>query len=370
MKAEIKCFASSIGFDAVGVARPAPTTWERYRDWVSRGYHGEMGYLETRSLARRDLSRFANPPGSVIVFAKQYFPLEYSPVDRDGPFDGFVSQYAWGDDYHDIVADGLKKICEFIHQRTDGRERARWLVDTAPILERDFAAQAGIGWFGKHTHILSRTLGNWFFLGEIVTTLQLEPDAPVSSRCGTCTRCLDVCPTGAFAAPYVLDARRCISYLTIEHKGPIPRELRPKLGRRIYGCDECLSVCPWNRFTTPIKDTRLQPRQEWMTLDLIELMGLTDDEFRQRFKGSPIKRIKRRGLLRNAAVALGNTKDPRAVSALIKSLGDGEPLIRSHAAWALGAIRGEEARRALRRALVDETDPMVLREVEYALKID
>ncbi|RJP20751.1 MAG: tRNA epoxyqueuosine(34) reductase QueG [Candidatus Omnitrophota bacterium] len=366
MKEQLKAFAKSIGFDAVGIARSEPKTWDRYAEWLARGFHGEMEYLARRSLERRDISYLFKNPQSVIVAAKRYLTID--PIDhKQRPFQPVVSRYAWGDDYHAALRDGLNRICRWIEEKTNGVHTVRSCVDSAPILERDFAAQAGIGWFGKHTNLLNRSLGNWFFLGVVITSLELEEDEPVSSYCGTCTRCLDSCPTNAFVGPYLLDARRCISYLTIEVKGAIPRELRPLMGARVFGCDDCLAVCPWNRFAVPTAEITFFPRDTIETSDLIELLGLTDEEFRARYKKSPIKRSKRRGFLRNVAIALGNTGDPRAIPALARALSDHEPLIRSHAAWALGRIGGDEAKRILMSALNKESEEAVREEIQFAI---
>ncbi len=366
MKQRLKFFAHSIGFDEIGIAPPSPKTWEQFNDWLQNSHHGEMHYLQRRSLERKYPSRLLKNCRSVIVAAKRYLSVE--PQYNAQPFQAIVSRYAWGDDYHEVVQTGVNKICRWIEEQSQGKHCARGCVDTAPILERDFAAQAGIGWFGKHTNLLSRSLGNWFFLGVVLTTLELEPDNSIQPRCGTCTRCLEVCPTNAFVSPYVLDARRCISYLTIELKGSIPRELRPLIGTRIFGCDDCLEVCPWNRFAIPTDEEAFHPRNHLKHADLIELMKLTDDEFRKKFKGSPIKRTKRRGLLRNAAVALGNTGNPRAIPTLSDALQDHEPLIREHAAWALGQIKNNQSEKALCATLDTEPKEIVREEIRLSLE--
>lgn len=366
-KSELLSLADNLGFDAVGVSRPEPKKFDAYQKWIEQGYHGEMGYLAKRAEARRDPDFVLPNIRSVIVVAKRYLSVEPAQPTPERPFAAVVSRYAWGQDYHEVMGESLKKLCDEIHSRTGGVHQARWCVDTAPVLEKDFAAQAGIGWVGKHSNLLSRSLGNWFFLGAVLTTLDLEPDTPAQSHCGTCRRCLDACPTQAFISPYVLDARRCISYLTIELKGSIPRELRPLMGQRIYGCDDCLAVCPWNRFALPTPDERFHPRHNLHTADLIELMQMDNEGFRRMFKGSPIKRTKRRGLLRNVAVALGNTGDERTIPVLANALTDKEALIRAHAAWALGRIGGDEARRILKQALENETDDQVWEEINWAL---
>ncbi|MEW6234344.1 MAG: tRNA epoxyqueuosine(34) reductase QueG [Candidatus Omnitrophota bacterium] len=365
-KEELKSFALKAGFDAVGIASAEPLTWNHFADWIRRGFHGEMAYLVKRCEERRNLSLLLEGTKSVITVAKRYLISE-KYEDPDAAFIGSVSRYAWSEDYHGVMRDGLQKIADHIAERTDGAHRTRVCVDSAPLLERDFAAQAGIGWVGKHTNLLNRDSGGWFFLGAVLTTLPLELDFPTTSHCGTCRRCLDACPTNAFSEPYSLDARKCISYLTIELKGSIPLEMRPQLGQWIFGCDLCLEACPWNRFAKPCAEPRFQPRQEWRIIDLLEIMRLDEEAFRQRFKGSPILRAKRRGLLRNAAAALGNRRDRRAVPVLLDALRDPEPSIRAHAAWALGEIGGDEAFDGLAAALPDEKDEEVSSEIRLAL---
>lgn len=362
---DLKNYALQIGFDEVRIAGPTPQTWDRFYEWISRNCHGEMHYLANRAEERRSAANLLESTRSVILVATTYPASEPRYPSPENPFIPQISRYAWGDDYHEILSAGLKKIVEYIHRQTKGKHKARWCVDTAPLLERDFAAQSGIGWVGKNTNILNRRLGNWFFLGSVLTTLALEIDPPASPHCGACARCLDICPTKAFLAPYKLDARRCISYLTIELKGPIPREFRRAMGLRIYGCDECLAVCPWNRFALSCQETSFQPHTSWQALDLIQFLKLNEIEFRRLFKNSPIKRTKRRGFLRNVAVALGNTHDRRAVPALIGALSDSEPLIRGHAAWALGEIGGDAALFGLKNA--KEEDQWVKEELNWAI---
>lgn len=361
---EIKSTIRSLGFDEVGVSRPHPQTFRYFRQWIEKNRHGEMSYLARRLEERQNPTLLLDDVRSAIVVAKRYLTVH---LHTNHPKAGIVSRYAWGADYHEVIGDGLSRATQWLRERTHGVARSRYYVDTGPLLERDLAAQAGIGWFGKHTNLLSRRLGNWFFLGVILTTLEIEPDAPVSAHCGTCQRCLDACPTNAFISPYVLDARRCISYLTIELKGPIPRDLRPLMGARIFGCDDCLEVCPWNRFAQPVDQAEFYPRDRLNAPDLIELLSLDQAEFSKRFRGSPVKRTKRRGLLRNVAVALGNVGDSEAVPALTKALSDSEALIRGHAAWALGRIGGDTAKQGLRDAQRNETDPWVLEEIALAL---
>jgi epoxyqueuosine reductase len=262
----------------------------------------------------------------------------------------------------------LDALLRWIREQVGSEVRGRAYVDTGPLLERDLARRAGLGWFGKNTMLLNRRMGSYFFLGALLLDLPLAPDEPFArDHCGTCTRCLDACPTGAFLAPHVLDARRCISYLTIELKGPIPRELRPLMGNWVYGCDICQEVCPWNRKAPFTDEPAFQARPGLSVPELIPLLGMTQEEFSVRFKASPIKRAKRRGFLRNVAVALGNSGDRRAVPALAAALHDSEPLVRAHAAWALGRLGGAEALACLKAARQTEDDRMVLEELILAL---
>ena len=251
---------------------------------------------------------------------------------------GLIARYARFADYHDVLGERLKTLVDFIDQVADRKVRSLWYVDTGPVLERDFAQRAGLGFVGKHTNLISRRLGNWIFLAEILTTLEMEPDAPEQNHCGKCTRCITACPTNAITAPFQLDARKCISYLTIELKGSIPVELRPAIGNRIYGCDDCLAACPWNRFAREGNLMQPHARKNLEQPDLIELLQLDEAGFKSRFAGTPILRTKRRGLLRNVCVALGNTGDATALPHLQKAAADPEPLIAEHARWAMTRV--------------------------------
>ena len=265
-------------------------------------------------------------------------PLNTDPLITPSRQSGLIARYARHADYHDVLAGPLKLLTHFINQLGGSDTRSLWYVDTGPILERDLAQRAGLGFVGKHTNLISRRLGNWFFLAEIITTLELAPDVPEKNRCGSCTRCITACPTDAITAPFQLDARRCISYLTIELKGSIPVELRPAIGNRIYGCDDCLAACPWNKFAKAATIMQPHSRPDLATPDLIELLALDDTGFKQRFAGTPMLRTKRRGLLRNVCVALGNVGDASALPALQRAAADPEPLIAGHAKWAIERI--------------------------------
>ena len=275
---------------------------------------------------------------SMVVLALDYWQGLRPPPLPDAPASGRVARYAWGDDYHPLIQQKLRALDAFL--QTHGGQQ-RYYVDTGPVLERDFAAEAGLGWHGKSTLLLNEEQGTWFFLAELLTTLDLPPDDPVPPRCGTCTRCLDACPTGAIRRerPYHLDARLCVSYLTIEHKGSIPLELRPLLGDRIYGCDDCLEACPWNRFAQASHEAAFQARSATVGLALRDYLAMTQEDFSRAFKGSPIKRTKRRGLLRNVCVALGNVGTSVDLPALEHAAATEEPLIAEHARWAIDQIR-------------------------------
>ena len=332
LKAQLASLARQIGFDACRVAacdEPAHAT--EFRTWLREGEHGEMNYMERGEEKRCDPQKVLPGARSIVVLALNYFQGEQERLSHSDAT-GRIARYAWGDDYHQVIGAKLDEIDQFL--RCFGGQQ-KCYVDTGPILERDYAAQAGIGWHGKNTMLIDEQLGTWFFLAEILTTLELPPDAPVRDRCGTCVRCIKACPTGAITAPHRLDARRCISYLTIELKGSIPLELRPLIGDRIFGCDDCLEICPWNRFAgegDPVFE------EKGSLHSLTEELTISTQEFNQRFKQSPIKRTKRRGYLRNVAVALGNTGNMLVLPVLQNALNDEEPLIREHAGWAIEKI--------------------------------
>jgi epoxyqueuosine reductase len=375
---QIRAEARRLGFDLVGVApaRP-PATADRYRTWLESGYHGEMGYLaRPDAIAKReDLALVQPGVRSVVTVGANYHTVPLPGELRDDPARGLVASYAWGDDYHEVLTPRLRELAgslkALVEAEVEGTVGSRAYVDTGPVLERELGARAGLGFVGKNTHLIHPGLGSWLFLGELLTTAELcqAAAANIQGTCGRCTRCLEACPTGALVAPYVLDARRCISYLTIELRGPIPRALRRPMGNRIFGCDICQEVCPWNRrFARRSAVAAFQPRPDAMAPRLLDLLALDDEGFRRRFRGSPIERAKRRGLLRNAAVALGNWGDAAAVPALARALEDSEPLIRGHAAWALGCIPTAESLQALAQGLEREPDAWVQQEIQLALQ--
>ncbi len=328
----VKATGRRLGFDlvAIGPADP-PERGAAFEAWLDAGYAGAMGYLERGRTRRLDPRRVLPGARSLIACALNY----HQGGEAAGP--AHVARYAWGADYHDVMEPRLRALRDDLATVVPGSE-GRVYVDTGPLLERELAARAGLGWVGKNTMLLHPALGSWFFIGVVLTTAELAFDAPVADRCGTCTRCLEACPTEAFVTPYVLDARRCISYLTIEHRGPIPTELRPRLGALAFGCDICQSVCPWNRRAPITAEAAFVARD---LPSLAELARLTDEAYRTRLRGSPLKRARRRGLARNATVALGNTKDPAAAGpALAPALQDPDPQVREHAAWALEQLLG------------------------------
>lgn len=382
---EIKEHAYALGFDLVRVTTADPFTAAGSVLKERIGAH-LMDGLDWFTVERAEVA--SNPrallPDARSVIALGLFYLTDAPRDLTAPDDphGRVSAYAWGEDYHAVIRAKLERLAEYLRGLAPPDRRAsetRLFVDTGRMVDRAAAQRSGLGWYGKNTNILTRGWGSWIFLAEIVTNLDLEPDPPTAANCGRCEICLHACPTNAFVAPYVLDNRRCISYLTIELRGSIPLELRPLIGNHIFGCDICQQVCPVNqrvevrlrragRLGGTAEPLEFRARQvTGSSPALIPLLALDDEAFRERFRHSPIKRAKRRGLLRNVCVALGNIGDPVAVPALAGALCDHEPLVRGHAAWALGCIGGAEARDALRAALTSETDPAVIAEVSCAL---
>ena len=369
---QIRSRAHALGFDLAGVAAvyPAPRL-PAYRAWLAHGYHGEMGYLARpdRVARREEPDKILPGVRSIVCAGLNYYPGPLPASLRSDPSRGLISNYAWGLDYHDLMLPRLEELAAFIQAHAGERVNHRAYVDTGPLLERAYAARAGLGFIGKNTNLINPRLGSYLFLGEILLDLPLEPTAaPPRASCGNCRRCLDACPTGALLAPYLLDARRCISYLTIELKGPLPRELRPLLGNHIYGCDVCQAVCPWQRFSRPTEETAFWPTgPERAAPLLLELIGLDEDGFHRRYAGTPIFRTGRGRLLRNVAVALGNWGDGRASPALARALADVEPLVRGHVAWALGRIGGRAAQKALRGAWRRERDPYVRQEIRAAL---
>ena len=334
LKAELQAQARAVGFDACAVTRPdsIPEAPARLAQFIAGNRHGQMGWMAERMTWRSNPAALWPDARSVIMLAESYSP-DYNPLDLLAARDrGVISAYAQGRDYHDVVKKRLKRLGRWLIERAGGEIKV--FVDTAPVMEKPLAAAAGLGWQGKHTNLLSRDLGNWFFLGAIFTTLELPADTPAPENCGTCRACLDICPTDAFPAPFQLDARRCISYLTIEHHGPVPLELRAKMGNRIYGCDDCLAVCPWNKFARAASEVNYAARDGMPAPDLAELAGLDDASFRTRFSGSPIKRIGRNRFIRNVLYAIGNSGAPRLRAAAQALCDDADPTVQEAARWA------------------------------------
>jgi epoxyqueuosine reductase len=385
---DLKAEAHRLGFDLVGVALPLPAPHlQVYEQWLQAGRHAQMTYLESAPARERraDLRRILPEVRSVLSLGVRY-PAPAQPFAADaGSPRGRVAAYSWGEDYHEALPGRLQALVAFLEHRLGRAIPNRWYTDTGPILERDYAQLAGLGWIGKNTCLIHPRLGSYFLLAEILLGIDLEPDAPFAAPalqspslpapalpgdlCGACTRCIEACPTQCILPDRTLDAGRCISYLTIELKGAIPLELRPQMGDWVFGCDICQQVCPWNlRFAAPQGDPAFAPRLDVPAPDLIQELSLTPETFNRKFKRSPVKRARRRGYLRNVCVALGNAGDPDAISALGKVLlEEAEPLVRGHAAWALGQIGGLAAQGLLRQALESEPEAAVRAEIEAAL---
>jgi len=363
VKAAIRAQALTLGFDAIGfaAARVSEQARRNLAAYLANGYHGDMGWLADTAARRGDPQVLWPEARSVVVLGLNYAPSG-DPLRCLGRRDrGNLSVYAHNRDYHDILKGRLKTLAGWMRGKLGAEVKV--FVDTAPVMEKPLAEAAGVGWQGKHSNLVSRAWGSWLFLGEIFTDLALAPDTAESDHCGSCRACLDVCPTDAFPAPYQLDARRCISYLTIEHKGHISRSLRPAMGNRVYGCDDCLAVCPWNKFATPTHESGLLPRAELDAPHLADLARLDDAGFRQVFAGSPVKRTGRDRFVRNVLIALGNCGDPGQAKTAAALLDDTAPLVRAMAVWALARLAPAEDFAAARaRCLPQETDLAVREE--------
>ncbi len=353
--------ARAAGFDAARVTTPAavdPATGARLADFLEDGRHGDMAWMATTAERRRHPLNMWPQTRSIVMLGMNYAPATDPLEALTQPGRGAISCYAQCKDYHDTVRSGLKRVAGSL-ARASGAE-VKVFVDTAPLMEKPLAEAAGLGWQGKHTNLVSREFGSWLFLGAILTAAEMEPDAPETDHCGSCSRCLDICPTRAFPAPYQLDARRCIAYLTIEHKGHIPLEFRQAIGNRVFGCDDCLAVCPWNKFAEAARDTRLAALGQTGSPPLAELLELDDASFRRRFAGTPVKRTGRDRVIRNALIAAGNSGDASLIPTVETLLGDGSPLVRAMAAWALQRLAGpEQWAHARDRRLAKESDPDV-----------
>ena len=359
LASQIKHWGRELGFQQVGITDTDLTLAEQRLDaWLAEGHQASMDWMAAHGRKR---SRTADlEPGTLRVISLR---MDYLPADTEtmavlrDPSKAYISRYALGRDYHKLIRKRLGKLAEQIRHAVKDSELARAFVDSAPVMEKPLAEAAGLGWQGKHTNLVSRRLGSWFFLGAILTTLEFAPDARHDDRCGDCRRCLDICPTKAFPAPYQLDARRCISYLTIEHKGPIALEFRKPMGNRIYGCDDCLAVCPWNKFAQSAREAAFVARDDLRAPLLAELARLDDAGFRTRFTGSPVKRIGRDRFIRNVLIAIGNTGDAALAAIVRPLLADASPLVRGMAVWALAELGAdEELRQGAAAALERESD--------------
>lgn len=397
---QIKTRANDLGFAKCGITRAEPLdliSRQRFLRWLENNLHGEMGYMNRSPEKRIDPRRVLDHASSIISVLINYYSPENHSTDQQT---GVISRYAWGRDYHLLVEQKLRLLDEFLSSLTP-HHSSLFYVDTGPVLDKWWAERAGLGWIGKNANLITREMGSWVFVGEILTTLQFEqseydlpfehppqrslktdhrPEKASRSQllrtparetqktfCGSCSRCLEVCPTRAIVAPYIVDARRCISYLTIELRGPIPRELRPLIGNRIFGCDDCQDVCPWNRFAVPTRQSDFQPAEGNLAPQLAHLLSMSREEFNRRFKESPIQRARYTGFLRNVAVALGNSHSTTALPALTRALAHPEALVRQHAAWAIREIGTKEALQALQDHQPRETHPDVLEEIMWAL---
>ena len=368
LERSIKAYGEELGFDIVGITTAEPflrdeqAAVQRVRDGLMDGL---SWYTEERVHRATHPEVLLPEARSVISLAISYLTGDRQPTGP-GP-SGKIARYAWGDDYHQVIKGRLKEFVDGLSQRVGRPVKARIFVDDGPMNDRAAAERAGVGWFGKNTNILTPSHGSWVLLGQVITDLDLEPDAPLAKNCGECVRCIEACPTGAIVAPYVIDNTRCISFLTIELKGVIPRDMRPLVGDWVFGCDICQDVCPVNRDVALSLEPAFRQRHDFAAPALIPLLELDDEAFRERFRNSPVKRAKRVGLQRNVCVALGNIADPVAVPALIGCLNGPDDIVRLHAAWALGQIGGRRASEALSSALASEQDTSVREEIERSM---
>lgn len=367
LKAAIVAAARHQGFDVAAVVRPDAIADAKLglAGFLASGAHGDMAWMEATAARRGDPRALWDAVRSIVMLGLNYGP-DRDPLTILGqPDRGAISVYAQGDDYHEVIKPRLKAIARMMVAAGGGD--AKVFVDTAAVMEKPLAAKAGLGWQGKHTNLVSRELGSWLFLGAIFTTLELPADTPARDHCGSCRACLDVCPTAAFPAPYRLDARRCISYLTIEHKGPIPRDLRPLIGNRIYGCDDCLAVCPWNKFAQVGREAKLAARNPLRAARLCDLVRLDDAGFRTLFAKSPVKRVGLSRFLRNVLIAIGNSRDPALADDAARRLDDPAPVVRGAAIWALAALAPQRAAEFAHAGRSSEPDPAVRHEWDVAL---
>ena len=369
LSALVRDYALGLGFDLVGIG-PA-TGYGKENDlfgrWIDRGYAGEMKYLERGLPSRKEIGRILEGARSVVSCALNYNTENPRSTEVGGDGRGWISRYAWGDDYHDVMDGMLGELARYIRDVSPKDAAARTYVDTGPVLEKAHAGRSGVGWLGKNTCLINQRAGSWLFLGEVITDVELEFDAPAADRCGTCTRCIDACPTEAIVEPYVLDARKCVSYLTIELKGKIPHELRDGVENNVFGCDVCQDVCPWNRDALFTMKENFLPRRGLVAPEFDRLMELSAEDFAEVFRKSPVKRAKRRGFMRNVLVAVGNSENKEYIEYVRGLLGDDEPLVRAHAVWALRKLEGRRCLSELAELLETETDPGVMEEIRFAM---
>lgn len=363
MKSLVLSEAAAAGFDAVRVTTPDALPEDagaRLRAFLADGRHGDMDWMATHADRRVHPRALWEDVRAIVMLGKNYGPDSDPLALLDDTTQGVVSCYAQGRDYHDVVKAGLKRVARALANA--GGVEVKVFVDTAPLMEKPLAQAAGLGWQGKHTNLVSRDFGSWLFLGAILTTADLSPDPPETDHCGQCRRCLDACPTGAFTAPYQLDARRCIAYLTIEHRGHIPLEFRAAIGNRVFGCDDCLAVCPWNKFAHAARDMKLAARRDLAVRPLADLLRLDEAAFRSLFSGTPVKRTGRDRFVRNALVAAGNSGDATLLPAVLSLLDDASPLVRAMAVWAVRRLADRATVHELRRRYAQEQDAAVLAE--------
>ncbi len=360
--------ATELGFDLVGFAPVSRSkTIEIYNNWLKKGYSGSMDYLKRHAKLKEDPRKLLPQTVSLVALGFNYNTIDPPTITND-PKIGKISRYAWGEDYHSLIRKKLNVLEDYVCRELKVGNISRSFVDSGPILEKEIAFRAGLGWIGKNSNLINYKKGSWFFLAEILVDFELEPDFPFDRvDCGKCTICIDACPTNAIIDDRLIDARLCISYLTIELKDSIPKKLRSKMGNHIFGCDICQNVCPWNKESAKSNEKGLYPLPENISPELAKLMNMDANDFNNRFKNSPIKRTKRRGLLRNVAVALGNWANPAAIPALSKGLHDEESLVRSHSAWAMGRILDKKAKKKLEEAKELEDNEEVLKEIVEAL---
>jgi epoxyqueuosine reductase len=366
----VRALARAHGFDVAGFVKPdaIPGAPARLAQYLAEGLHGDMDWMEATAARRGDPRALWPEVRSILMLGLNYGPDRDPLAILEARESGAISSYAQGEDYHEVIKSKLKRIARALVDDFGGE--AKVFVDTAAVMEKPLAAAAGLGWQGKHTNLVSLEFGSWLFLGAIFTTLEFEPDAPETDHCGTCRACLDVCPTAAFVAPYRIDARRCISYLTIEHKGPIPRELRAAMGNRIFGCDDCLAVCPWNKFARAGREAKLAAREDLRAPPLADLARLDDPAFRTRFKKSPVKRTGRARFVRNVLIAIGNSGNPALAAEAERLLADASPLVRGAAVWALARLQPARLGALARERRAAEPDADVQAEWAAALEAD